>query len=128
MCSHVVCALAVRQVWPLTRASLAVTCLQVEYMRACENNRQLRMAVNDERRYRMIQLEVKKRIEGDLKKLQDGNIATASTIAATNRELKRVEEHVDAHKAWAAQQEAEEESKWRELGARAALHTAVHLG
>ena len=86
-------------------------------MRSCENNRQLRMAVNDERRYRMIQLEVKARIQSELQALQDSNKATDANIASAQRELQRLEQQVEAHKAWAAQQEAEEEARWRELGA-----------
>ena len=105
-------------------------------MRACEHNRQLRMTVNDERRYRMIQLgactalgqrwcdeadgmsrcaEVQRRIQADLKEVADRNEGLRSGMSSTNRELQRVEGQIEGHKAWFREQEQEQEQRWREL-------------
>jgi len=58
---------------------------------------------------------VQRRIQSDLKHVEDTNSILEGDISFTERDLQRIEAQIESHKEWFRAQEAKEEERWREL-------------
>lgn len=89
---------------------------KVTYMNCMEHNRELRVAVDDVRRERIIQQDVSRRLKEDIFALVKDSDQVEVDIRAKERQHEKVQQDVAAFKEWAKRTLEAHEAKYHEVG------------